>query len=465
MKDNDIGSLRLIKSVFSASPDIITVTLLTDGKLIDVNEEFESRTGYTRDGVMGKSSLALKMWVDVDRRDEFRSLLTRDGVIRDFKARLRHADGEVREYQLSASVVKLGDDPTIVTIFRDITEAALAEERLGKSAFLLERAEEIAKIGSWEFDYATKVVTGSEGSARIYGVPRDHLTVATIEGVPLPEYRQLLNTARDDLILHGKPYDIEFRIRRQNDGEVLDIHSKALWDGSRKRLFGIIRDITEEKKAEAGLKEAIATRDALIRELYHRINNTLQTIISLMVLEQSRDPSRDYQDLIRRMASRVQAIAQVHESLYESRSLSRIDLKEFFPRLINLMKESRTSGGAFDFQLDVDTVGLNIDAAVPCGIMLVELLDNAMIHAYPTGRGGPIRLSARKSHDGFVSITVSDQGKGAGEDFDDLPPNRLGLRLVREIVESQLRGTIEVRKTPGFGYTFRFSDEYLEERV
>ncbi len=465
MKTNDIDRLRLIRPVFSASPDIITVTSLADGKLIDVNEEFTSRTGYTRDGVIGKSSLALEMWVDVARRGEFRTLLARDGVIRGFKARLRHADGEEREYQLSASVVELGGDPTIVTIFRDITEAALAEERLRKSAFLLERAEEMAKIGSWEFDYATKVVTGSEGAARIYGVLRDNLTVATIEGVPLPEYRPLLNTARDEHILHGKPYDIEFKIRRQTDGEVLDIHSKALWDGSRKRLFGILRDITEEKKTEAGLKEAIAMRDALIRELYHRINNTLQTIISLMVLEESRDLSRDYQDMIRRMASRVQAIAQVHESLYESRSLSRIDLREFFPRLIGLMKASRESGDRFDFQLEVDTVGLNIDAAVPCGIMLVELLDNAMIHAYTPGAGGPIRLSARRDADGSVSIAVSDEGRGMRDGINDLPPGCLGLRLVREIVEIQLRGAVEARNLPGFSYSFHFSDDHLEERV
>ena len=323
-----------------------------------------------------------------ERRGEFRALLARDGAVRDFKAKLRHADGKERDYQLSASVVGIGDNPTIVTIFRDITEAVLSEEKARKSAFLLERAEEMAKIGSWEFDYATRVVTGSEGAARIYGVARDNLTIATIEGVPLPEYRPLLNEARDGHILHGKPYDIEFKIRRQSDGEIIDIHSKALWDGARKRLFGILRDITEEKKTEAGLKEAIATRDALIRELYHRINNTLQTIISLIVLEESRDPSRDYQDMIRRMASRVQAIAQVHECLYESRSLSRIDLREFFPRLIDLMKAGMESGAAFDFQLDVDAVGLNIDAAVPCGIMLVELLDNAMTHAYPPSSGG-----------------------------------------------------------------------------
>ena len=246
---------------------------------------------------------------------------------------------------------------------------------------------------------------------------------------------------------------------------MLDIHSKALWDGSRKRLFGILRDITEEKKTEAGLKEAIAMRDALIRELYHRINNTLQTIISLMVLEESRDLSRDYQDMIRRMASRVQAIAQVHESLYESRSLSRIDLREFFPRLIGLMKASRESGDRFDFQLEVDTVGLNIDAAVPCGIMLVELLDNAMIHAYTPGAGGPIRLSARRDADGSVSIAVSDEGRGMRDGINDLPPGCLGLRLVREIVEIQLRGAVEARNLPGFSYSFHFSDDHLEERV
>jgi PAS domain S-box-containing protein len=460
----ELDRMRLLKSVFAASPDIITVTSLKSGTIIEVNEEFEAQTGYTRDSVLGRSSIALEMWPDTVRRDEYQAKLLLEGVVRNFSARLKIYSGEIRLYQLSASIVEMGDDPTIVTIFRDVTEASKAEEKLRKGAFLLERAEEMAKIGSWEFDYATKAVTGSEGATRIYGVPQENLSVATMETVPLPEYRPLLNKARDEHITLGMPYDIEFKIRRQTDGTVLDIHSRALWDSVNRRLFGIIRDITDEKRTEAGLKGAIADRDMLIRELYHRINNSLQTIIALISLEESRDSTITILDALPRITRRIKAIAEVHKSLYESKNFSRIDMGEFIPRLFAAVGSVYGHGKAIEFIPETEQVDLNIDAAVPCGIILVELLDNAMKHAYAPDCGGRATVAIRKDPDGLVEFTVSDNGQGLAFALDSLPESCLGIRLVQDIVVHQLKGSIALHNVHGCEYSIKFRDDQLPGR-
>ncbi len=459
MKDSESRDREnLLRAIFDSTPDIITVSSLEDGVFIEVNPAFVERSGYTREEVLGKSSLSLGIWADPEERERFAELLRREGSVRGFEARLRSKPGEERRYQLSASRLVLGDKQALVMICRDITAAAETAARERKSAFLLERAEEMAKIGSWEFDYATKAVTGSEGAARIYGVPRENLTVGDIETIPLPEYRPLLNQARDDHILRGLPYDVEFKIRRRSDGRILDLRSRALWDGAKKRLFGIIRDVTDEKRTEEGLRSAIAERDLLIQELFHRINNTLQVVLSLLMLEAERDEDSRVDDLVSRMRRRVTAIASVHGSLYSARDVSRISLPDFLSRF--LAASSRVPGRpAADLFLDVGGVDLNIEAAVPCGILLAELVDNAMVHGRAPGRTGRVSVSARRLEDGRVELRVADDGPGLEVNLRDIPRSWLGLRLVKMLAEGQLGGTLQFRNTPGLECVVVFDDD------
>ena len=461
MKDAEFRDREsLLRAIFESTPDIITVSTLEDGTFLEVNPAFVQLAGYTREEVLGKSSLSLGIWADPGERERFAGLLRNGEPVRGFEARLRSKSGEERRYQLSASPLEAGGKPALVMICRDITAAAEAAARERKSAFLLERAEEMAKIGSWEFDYATKTVTGSEGAARIYGVPRENLTVGDIETIPLPEYRPLLNKARDDHILRGLPYDVEFKICRRSDGRILDLRSRALWDGAKKRLFGIIRDVTDEKRAEEGLRKAITERDLLIQELFHRINNTLQVVLSLLMLEAERDEDRRVDDLVSRMRRRVAAIASVHRSLYTARDVSRISLLDFLSRFLET--SSRIPGGpAAELSLDADGVDLNIEAAVPCGILLAELVDNAMVHGRVPGRPGRVSVTARRLGDGRVELRVADDGPGLEVNLRDIPRSWLGLRLVKMLAEGQLGGTFQIRNSPGLECVVVFDDDRL----
>ena len=148
----------------------------------------------------------------------------------------------------------------------DAEELRRDAEELRRARLLLERAEEMAGIGSWEFDFATKQVVGSPGALKIYGAPSSGLRIEDMERVPLPEYRPLMDMARDDHIKRGLPYDIEFKIRRMNDGAILDVHSRAAWDPVHKRLFGIIRDITQEKKADEEIRRLNRELEARVAE-------------------------------------------------------------------------------------------------------------------------------------------------------------------------------------------------------
>jgi signal transduction histidine kinase len=155
----------------------------------------------------------------------------------------------------------------------DVESLRQDAEELRRARLLLERAEEMAGIGSWEFDYATKTVVGSPGAHKIYGAPSSGLRVEDMELVPLPEYRALLNKARDDHIRNGLPYDVEFKIKRMSDGTILDVHSRASWDATHRRLFGIIRDITKERLADEEIR-------SLNRELEARVEERTRQLVA-----------------------------------------------------------------------------------------------------------------------------------------------------------------------------------------
>jgi two-component sensor histidine kinase len=341
-------------------------------------------------------------------------------------------------------------------------------EGFEKSRHFLEYAEEIANIGSWEFDYLAGKVTASRGAHRIYGVEEGDFTVESIENIPLPEYRPVLDRARDRLINEGLPYDIEFKIKRKSDGALREIHSKARWDPAKKRLFGIIRDITEEKETAAGLKRALAEKETLLKELYHRTKNNMQVIISLLGIEANRIDDPDIREIFNKVQRRIDSMALVHEMLYHSNDLSRIDLKLFIPSLVRLLISSLGDHeGRIVFVYDVERVDLLIDMAVPCGIILNELVTNALIHAFPGDRSGTIFFKSRREGDGSILIEVRDDGVGVPEPFDGgEKSSSLGLSLVSNIGKFQLHGSVDFETGHGgFGCILRFKERLYEPRV
>jgi PAS domain S-box-containing protein len=451
-----------------SNPDVISVSRLEDGSFLQVNQAFLDMTGYKREEVIGKTAAELGIWIEGAERERLVALLTETGRVQDLEVRFRMKDGRIRSFRMSAAKVRIGQSDCISSACRDVTERDEMAERLEKGGFLLERAEEMADIGSWEFDYRAGKVVASRGAYRIYGVEEGEFTVGAIETIPLPEFRPAMDRARDALIREGTPYDIEFKIARRSDGAVRVIRSKARWDPVKQRLFGMIRDVTEAKETEAGLERALAEKETLIKELYHRTKNNMQVISSLLGMEAGRSSLPELGDILDEVQRRIDAMALVHEMLYQSSDLSRIDLGAFVSSLAELLKSSLGDReGRVGFAYDVEGVELLMETAVPCGIILNELVSNALIHAFPAKRRGTIRIAASRGPDGGVTISVRDDGVGAPEleDYGE-GGRRLGLYLVSSIGRFQLGGSVDFETGPGgFGCVLRFKDGLDEARV
>jgi two-component sensor histidine kinase len=208
------------------------------------------------------------------------------------------------------------------------------------------------------------------------------------------------------------------------------------------RVIVSMVDITASKEAERALRESMGRQDVLLREIHHRVKNNLAVMASLFYLESTHTTDARAVALLEDSRRRIRSMALVHETLYQSDNLASIDMAEYAQILAKeLMAGYRPPTGSVELSTDLAPVRLCVELAVPCGLILNELVSNAFKHAFPDGRPGTVHVALQESRDDCV-LRVIDDGVGlpAGLDFDT--HYSLGLRLVR-LLSRQLNGTLE----------------------
>jgi two-component sensor histidine kinase/HAMP domain-containing protein len=223
--------------------------------------------------------------------------------------------------------------------------------------------------------------------------------------------------------------------------------------------FGAMDERVREREgamrdAERELSASLAEKELLLREIHHRVKNNLQVISSILRLQALAVEEDAVQELFNECQNRVQAMALVHEQLYRSVSISAISFRGYVEGLVSVVWETFGAGRkGIELRTDVADVEVSTDMAVPCGLIVVELLTNALKYAYPGGEG-PISIAYREDG-GEAELSVWDEGPGLPEGFDPGKAASLGLSLVTSLV-SQLHGEMSVSGPPGARFEIRF---------
>ena len=242
-------------------------------------------------------------------------------------------------------------------------------------------------------------------------------------------------------------------------------------DGEINSILVISKDITERKKAMDGLERMVDEKNILIKEIHHRVKNNMQIISSLLNL-QSQHLKADEQfavSILKESQNRVKSMAMIHENLYQSKDFTHIKFEDYITRLVYELFYSY-SGDADKIRLvvDVDDVNLNMETAVPCGLIVSELFTNSVKYAFPEGREGEIRVSLKqepgKDDDREFILTVSDDGVGFPPDLDYRNTETLGLELVNSLT-CQIDGNISLDLTQGTKFTVKFKELRYKKRI
>ncbi len=225
-------------------------------------------------------------------------------------------------------------------------------------------------------------------------------------------------------------------------------------------------EIADRVQAELDLQSSLQEKEILIRELYHRTRNNMQVINSWLKLQEAHSRNAETTRVFGEMQNRIHVMALVHQKLYQSQDLSRIDLKEYIQELVNLLTQTyETPSEKIAFVLDVESIPVLIDTAIPCGLILNELIANSMQHAFPGERRGEIHIHLSSKRPGEIKLGFSDNGVGVPKGFDFRRQDSLGLQSIVMITEHQLQGEVIFESDDGVAAHFRFADTLCKARV
>ncbi len=231
----------------------------------------------------------------------------------------------------------------------------------------------------------------------------------------------------------------------------------VLEEGQVARVITVIRDITAQKEAEEQIRSALHEKEVLLQEIHHRVKNNLQVMSSLLGLQTDFIQDPRALEVIQATQLRIRSMALIHEELYQSKDLAHINMVEYLQKLSYSLVNAFSSHPGIHLQVEIEDIFFGVDTATPCGLIVNELVSNALKYAFPHGQKGTVRvaLHADPEQAGKHTLIVADDGVGlpAGLDFQNT--DTLGLQLVN-ILSQQLKGTVHLQTRPGTIFTLCF---------
>jgi PAS domain S-box-containing protein len=257
--------------------------------------------------------------------------------------------------------------------------------------------------------------------------------------------------------------------------EITDINGYNRWlniftsiiekEGSISYILIIARDITLEKKISKEIKDSLREKEVLLQEIHHRVKNNMQIISSLMSLQTKYVDDEVSLDVLKESQNRVKSMALVHEKLYRSEDLTHINIYNY---INNLVLDLFFSYGVLRDQIipiiDIEEIKLNIETAVPCGLIINELVSNVLKHAFSDKKNGKMWLSFHLTDDNQIELIVKDNGSGLPDDFNLDSSNSLGMQLVISLV-NQLDGSIKINRADGTEFNIQFKELIYANRI
>ena len=229
------------------------------------------------------------------------------------------------------------------------------------------------------------------------------------------------------------------------------------------KIFGLsvfAQDISERKRSEEQISRSLSEKEILLRELYHRTKNNMSVIISILRLQANEIGDARLSEAFAVSVDRIRSMSLVHDKLYSTSDLSRIDLSGYIIELANrLISGYSLPDDKPQLVLEMDSVGAALDTAISCGLIVNELVTNSLKHAFKEKGKGVINIKLRKGEDGMIRLSISDNGIGMAPGFDIQRDGHLGLRLIRTLAQRKLRARMEFAAERGVSCELAFSDE------
>ena len=431
---------------------------LADYRILDVNRAFEDGTGIPREGARDRLASELHLNVDIPLLEKFDEMM-RTGKSAVFEMEFPPLN---KIFSVSAFVTTPGCFAAVMT---DITERKRMETRLRESEeryrALFDTSDDAILLMKGGF-----VVDCNEGAVRLYGVPGKSELIGRspwdVSPIRQPDGRDSREKAMEAIAaaVAGRPQRFTWRNLR-GDGSPIDgeVALNALTLGNEIYVQTIVRDIGDRLRAEEEIRRSLEEKETLLREIYHRTKNNMNVIGAMLSLRARHLDDPKATEVFREIEEKIRGMSLVHEKLYKSKDLHRIDLREYIAELSRRLLESHKDAGfALDVKLDLEEIPVPIDTAIPCGMILNELFSNAFKHAFRGAARGEIRIRLARTGGERIELSFGDSGAGVPDDFDFRNQPSLGLQMLIMLAEHQLKGAVRFETKPGLACRIVFPE-------
>ena len=449
------------RSIIDSSLDMIVATDI-DYNINEFNAAAESTFGYRRAEVMG---LPLSMlFSDEQEMTKVVERITEDGSLA-HEIINRKKDGTFFISFLSASVIKNEKGETVgaMGVSRDITSLKKAEEELRLSEERHRAIYDQAYIGIARIAKMGRFLLVNERLCDMLDYSAEELYKKTFYELGVQE--EVEESLVDwDQLLSGKINNFsreQTYVRK--DGELLSANVTVSLvrdtNDNPNYFVAVFEDITERKEYERQLEESIKEKEVLLKEVHHRVKNNMQVISSILNLQSSYIDDETALSILRESQDRIKSMSFVHESLYQSNTLSEVNFSEYIQNIArNLFHSYGRPQGGLSLDFELEEVFLNLDTSIPCGLIINEIVSNSLKYAFEGRESGIIKIEFSKLSDGKLKLIVSDNGIGLPDNFDIENAESLGLQLVTTLI-TQISGVLEIDTRNGTRFNIVFKEQ------
>ncbi len=369
----------------------------------------------------------------------------------------------------SVRVTSEAGEPLRLVYVIDITQRRRAELALAHSEKRLSTVISTAMDAVVCLDQTRRISVFNPAAERMFGYPAEQMLGQPLDLLLPDEARHAHPQHIDAFALSGATTRRMGRLgqlqARRSTGDLFPIEASIAHGGSQDdTIFTvIIRDITEQQKAAAALQQSLHEKEALIKEVHHRVKNNLQLVTSLLRLESSRTEVDEVHSVLLNMRNRIRSMSMLHELLYQTGTLAFVDLQNYIRQLATQTFQSLLPPDRhIALKVDLASLQVGMDQAVPCGLLVSELLINCLKHGFPENRHGEVLIGLQPAtpSDQWL-LSVRDTGIGLPPDFETKRNDSLGMQLVQDLAQ-QMGGTLAIQSQPGagaeFSVTFKVED-------
>ena len=428
-----------------------------------VNERVAEISGYEKEEIIGED---FRKFLEEESRalvtSRYRKRQRGEEEPQKYEFYIIRKDGERRLVEVVSGVLKTpkGKVQTVVHI-NDITEHRKMEKKLKESEARYKSLVEKARIAILIDDKDGNLKYFNDRLCEVFGYRREELEGKTILTLVHPEDRETVIHLHRSRV-SGKKVESSYEFKGiKKDGTALFCEVDAVVLREKNQVIGTrsyVRDITESKKDKMRIEDSLREKEVLLREVHHRVKNNMQVISSLLALQSANIEDEDILEIFRESRGRIKTMAMVHEKLYGSEELSKVDLSKYIDSLAHYLFQSfGIDSEKIVLKKDIEKISLDINTAIPLGLLLNELISNSLKHGFPDKEKGEVRVSMVRTGDERLKLVVSDNGVGVKDEIDMNKPGSFGLQLVNMLIE-QLHGDMKIERDEETSFVITFKE-------